>query len=297
MGFINKLFRGKKSKALVTRKRTPEADELFLAALDRIENSGKSKRQIRKELERLATAYENSSESIIKGKHFGIHRVEPAHVAVVENMGVIRDGVSDSGMILGAPKATKLHQFDIRWQNFYVELNLVTIRKLQFKLNVTVLYKLDGKAAREMFMHFGDDYAEKLIKPLLIRASRILASKTTDEELLDPLFGDKLAKELMPEFETFGLDVKVVITEAKPSDMVTQKIEKVAELSYEAEIAGTAIEVFEVKARLAVMEVALRRNVQLVEANLGPLIEQMKGRVKNDLEKKEDNQTLLLKHI
>lgn len=285
MGGVKRLLRSGREVATMPDRRAGR-DQRFHEACERIERSTSlSARQKRNALERLANRYLDGKDDDVKqGGVLGTHRVDPGHAAVIHDRGRVRKGVHGPGTHVGVPGVTKVEQFDVRVQRYDVTLHVLTKRRLPFEIDVHVLHRIESEQVLGMFDNVGRDYDRKLIEPFLVQTARAVAYTRTEEEMMDPAFGETLTQALLASLEGSGLNVMITVKDVRPADAVTEAYAELARAEYEQLRIGADIKVFELRSKLRIMEFALESGFRIAEADLEATMKEIATRVQIDLD-------------
>jgi len=96
-----------------------------------------------------------------------IRTVAPATTGIVVTLGAVADDTIDSGLHVVNPIA-RVIPIKLKTQLLYSENQVPTQEGLNVELDVSLLYHVDPKHAREIFLKLGENYEEILIMPTAI---------------------------------------------------------------------------------------------------------------------------------
>jgi regulator of protease activity HflC (stomatin/prohibitin superfamily) len=275
-----------KGKELATVPKD-ERDRQFFAMFDRITaDTSLTDRQRSQQLEAISKAFLGGAPAEVKeGGIFGTHSVKPGHVAVVTDRGRIRQDAHGPGTLFGVPGATKLHEFETRLKTYDLNLEVITRRKLPFKISITILHQIQEEAVLQMFTAVGQEYETRVIRPLATQVARALAYTKTEEHMMDPAFAEELGAAIDRELENAGLMIKVTINSVTPAGVITRAYEQMAEAEYSAMVASAKITAFELQMKYTLMQFALKLKMNVAQAQVDAVVQSIMGQVQIDLEK------------
>jgi prohibitin 1 len=145
-----------------------------------------------------------------------IRTVPPATVAVITTFGKAGDDTLDSGLHFIFPLSS-LTFFSTKTILLNQENHVPTKEGLTVELDVAVLYKIDKKHVRDIYLSLGEKYDEVVIQPELASAVRGLTSESDAKALytegrseMQNRLKDQLGKSLLPR----GIIVEDVLLKA-----------------------------------------------------------------------------------
>lgn len=124
----------------------------------------------------------------------GCTTVDPGEVGVEVSLGTITSNVLNPGIY--ASVVATIHKFSVRTQTYTMagtgaegdangSVNVLAKDQLPVKLDVTVMFHLNGPRAVDVYRSLGVDYADSIIHPLVRTAVRDAASEFTAVDLVD----------------------------------------------------------------------------------------------------------------
>lgn len=125
---------------------------------------------------------------------FGCTTIDPGEVGVEVSLGSIVPDVRTSGFHVTV--IASIHKFSTRTQTYTMagtgaegdangSVNVLAKDQLPIKLDVSVMFHLNGARAVEVYRALGNDYADSIVHPLVRTAVRDAASEFTAVELVD----------------------------------------------------------------------------------------------------------------
>jgi regulator of protease activity HflC (stomatin/prohibitin superfamily) len=107
-----------------------------------------------------------------------IKQIEPGEVGVQSLFGKVQGGTLGSGLHFVNPLA-KITTFDARTQNYTMSaihdegnkngddaIRILTADGLEVIIDLTVLYKIDASQAAKIYQQIGEDYVNKVVRPI-----------------------------------------------------------------------------------------------------------------------------------
>lgn len=167
--------------------------------------------------------------------------VQPYQRAVMTSMGSISN-VSGSGVNITFWPFTDRHVYDVTNQvilfNGEESMTAATKDLQDATLGVSINYHLDANKLKEIYLNYGDDYVEKIVKPMILDSVKSASSEFTAEELVTKrqefvISSEKILKEKMN--SVYMVLEKVAITNVKFSDSFNGAIEAKVRTQQEAE--------------------------------------------------------------
>lgn len=124
----------------------------------------------------------------------GCTTIDPGEVGVEVSLGTIDPNVRTPGIYTSV--IAEIHKFSTRIQTYTMagngtegdvngSVNVLAKDQLPVKLDVTVMFHLNGARAVDVYRSFGVDYADSIIHPLVRTAVRDAASEFTAVDLVD----------------------------------------------------------------------------------------------------------------
>jgi len=167
--------------------------------------------------------------------------IQPYQRAVMTSLGQIQS-VADPGVNITFFPFTSRHTYDVTNQVILfkdAESMTAATKDLQdASLGVSVNYHLDANKLKEIYLNYGDDYVEKIVKPMILDSVKSASSQFTAEELVTKrqefvISSEKILKEKMK--AVYMVLEKIAITNVKFSDSFNSAIEAKVRTQQEAE--------------------------------------------------------------
>lgn len=167
--------------------------------------------------------------------------IQPYERAVITSLGQIK-AVADPGLSLTFWPFTSRHIYDVTNQVILfkdAEQMASATKDLQdASLSVSVNFHLDSNRLKEIYLNYGDDYVEKIVKPMILDSVKSASSYFTAEELITKrqsfvALSEKILSAKMK--TTYMVLEKVAITNVKFSDSFNSAIEAKVRTQQEAE--------------------------------------------------------------
>lgn len=166
-----------------------------------------------------------------------IRTVPPAHVGIITTFGAVSETTLTPGLHFTNPLSA-VTTLNLKTQLLYSENIVPTKEGLSVELDVSLLYHLDTKATRELFLTLGVNYEEVLIQPELSSAVRGLTSEVSAKALYTSgrmEIRDKLMAELKAKLTPRGIILEDVLLKGiKLPKQLTDAIELKAQAEQES---------------------------------------------------------------
>lgn len=163
--------------------------------------------------------------------------VPPAHVAVVVTLGHVSRNVIGAGMHICNPLSS-LQLFSTKTTLFEMRNHVPTKEGLIVDLDVALLFHIDAKRARDVFLNLGHDYVSIVVEPELASAVRGLTSEADAKALYTSgrmLIQRRLKQELVEVLQPRGIVIEDVLLKAIVlPEPLTHSIELKAQAEQEA---------------------------------------------------------------
>lgn len=167
--------------------------------------------------------------------------VQPYQRAVMTSMGSI-SSVSGSGVNITFWPFTERHVYDVTNQVILFKdadsMSAATKDLQDATLGVSVNYHLNASKLSDIYLNYGDDYVEKIVKPMILDSVKSASSQYTAEELITKRqdfvsSSEKILREKMG--SVYMVLEKVAITNVRFSDSFNGAIEAKVRTQQEAE--------------------------------------------------------------
>ena len=164
--------------------------------------------------------------------------VPAGHVGVLVFFGEVSDTTLAAGMHLRNPLARNI-TMSVRTQESTERAQVLSNEGLSVTLDTTLLFRLDGAKANEVFKSIGADYVDKVVNTNLRSTIRSVTSSYNADALYGArreLIGKQVADELTAILSGRGITVeRVLLREVKLPATVTQAIEAKQQADQEAQ--------------------------------------------------------------
>lgn len=167
--------------------------------------------------------------------------VQPYQRAVMTSMGQIQS-VAGPGINVTFWPFTDRHTYDVTNQVILFkdaeQLSSATKDLQDATLGVSVNFHLDSNKLKEIYLNYGDDYVEKIVKPMILDSIKSASSQYTAEELVTKrqefvATSESILRKKMD--SVYMILEKVAITNVKFSDSFNSAIEAKVRTQQEAE--------------------------------------------------------------
>lgn len=153
--------------------------------------------------------------------------IPEGHVGIVVTLGQAQDEILYPGFHLLSP-IDGVEKMDTRWQKYSVQTSAFSKDIQQVDIVMSINYALQKQGALKMYKDVGEDYADKIMLPLINEAIKSTFAKYSAEELVAnrDIISEEVFTELSNELEFYALSVQeVAIEDIDFSDAFTNAIE------------------------------------------------------------------------
>lgn len=167
--------------------------------------------------------------------------IQPYQRSVMTSLGQIQY-VADPGVNITFWPFTSRHTYDVTNQVILFkdaeQMTSATKDLQDATLGVSVNYHLDQNKLKEIYLNYGDDYVEKIVKPMILDSVKSASSQYTAEELVTKrqefvITSEKILGAKMKSI--YMVLEKIAITNVKFSDSFNSAIEAKVRTQQEAE--------------------------------------------------------------
>uniref|UniRef100_A0A7S3JWE6 Prohibitin n=1 Tax=Aureoumbra lagunensis TaxID=44058 RepID=A0A7S3JWE6_9STRA len=167
-----------------------------------------------------------------------IRVVQPAEACVVKWYGKVSDQILTPGISTVTPLST-LTCFSLRKQLLETDNSVPTAEGLSVELDVAIVFSLNEKNVRAMFLSVGKDYVNTIISPELASAIRGLTAEHDAKSLYTSArqeLQDELHSILDAKLNPYGIDVyDVLLKSVQLPQLLVTAIESKAKAEQEAQ--------------------------------------------------------------
>ncbi|KAJ8602635.1 hypothetical protein CTAYLR_004094 [Chrysophaeum taylorii] len=207
--------------------------------------------------------------------------VPPAHAGVVTTFGSVAPETLSSGLHIVYPWS-QIINFKLKTQLLDSENVVPTQEGLNVELDVAVLFHLDPKGVRDLYLTLGEDYVEVLVRPELASAVRGLTSEQSAKALYTSgrrVIQTHLFDELQTKFSKRGLLLEDVLLKAiKLPSLLTDAIELKAQAEQDAARMEFVLTKEEQEAKRKTVEAdGIAKFQHIVSEGISPQLLQWKG--------------------
>ena len=153
-------------------------------------------------------------------------QIEPGRVGVQVLFGKVQESVLESGLHIINP-LVEVHTFDIRTQNYTMSgvssegqkegddaIRVLSSDGLEVTIDISVLYKVSSQKAPYILQNIGEDYIEKIVRPVTRTAIRDNAVSYQAVDLYSTKrteFQEKINRTISETFTKRGLELQQIL--------------------------------------------------------------------------------------
>ncbi len=201
--------------------------------------------------------------------------VRPGQVGLKQRVGKLMKEPLAAGAHWFNPFVTKILIINIRTVEIFTNLPLPTKEGLSVQTEITLLYHVDATAPRNVYVQFGTNYEEVIVKSNFVATAREVSSRYYAKELyaierekVEKVIAEELSKHISDKgFVVDAVLLKDIILPVAMSDAIQNKVNaEQSALQMEFVIQKQKKEA----ERLCIEAEGIRRSQQIIDSSLTP---------------------------
>jgi regulator of protease activity HflC (stomatin/prohibitin superfamily) len=129
--------------------------------------------------------------------------VRPGQIGMIQRVGKLRPGIIEAGAKVYNPFVSRVIKVNVQTKEIYQVLELPTKEGLSVKTEIILLYHVDPKQARDIYINYGLNYQKVVVESNFIATARQVSARydakelyAVDRKFVEHVMVDELTKDI-----------------------------------------------------------------------------------------------------